>query len=189
MLQVRPPLLTRLTLDGLDGYARTMTAALAEAAKTFEQTLGELGITGKEREVDPSALGRRAALLAASDVVWHKHLGPLYSSKQVREVMGRGTRQSVSELAKRGRLLALPEEDGRLAFPAFQFGRTGKRLPGLERILETFAAVETPYTIASWFVTAEPRLQGKTPAAWLRAGRPTEPVLEAATRYAQRLQR
>src|SRR5438046_5758344 len=133
-----------------------MTAALAEAAKTFEQTLGELGITGKEREVDPSALGRRAALLAASDVVWHKHLGPMYSSKQVREVMGRGTRQSMSELAKRGRLIALPEEDGRLAFPAFQFGRTGKRLPALERILEIFnGAVETPYTVASWFVTPE----------------------------------
>ena len=167
-----------------------MTAALAEAAKTFEQTLGELGITGREREVDPSALGRRAALLAASDVVWHKHLGPMYSSKQVREVMGRGTRQSVSELAKRGRLLALPEEDGRLAFPAFQFGRTGKRLPALERILEIFdGAVETPYTVASWFVTPEPLLQGKTPAAWLRAGRPAEPALEAATRYAQLLRR
>jgi hypothetical protein len=164
--------------------------ALAEAAKTFERTLGELGITGNEREVDPSMLGRRAALLAASDVVWHKHLGPLYSSKQVREVMGRGTRQSVSELAKRGRLLALPEEDGRLAFPAFQFGRTGKRLPGLERILEIFdGAVETPYTIASWFVTPDSRLAGKTPAAWLRAGRPTEPVLEAAARYAERLRR
>jgi len=164
--------------------------ALAEAAKTFEQTLDELGITGNESEVDPSALGRRAALLAASDLVWHNHLGPLYSSKQVRDVMGRGTRQSVSELAKRGRLLALPEADGRLAFPAFQFTSSGERLPELERILETFVgAVETPYTIASWFVTPEPRLRGKTPAAWLRAGRPTEPVLEAATRYAARLRR
>ena len=167
-----------------------MTAALAEAAKTFEQTLEELGITGREREVNAAALGRRAALLAASDVVWHKHVGPMYSSNQVRKVMGRGTRQSVSELAKRGRLLALPEEDGRLAFPAFQFGRTGERLPGLERLLEIFdGAVETPYTVASWFVTPEPRLQGKTPAAWLRAGRPVEPALEAATRYAQRLRR
>src|SRR4029450_2238336 len=135
-----------------------MTAALAEAAKTFEQTLGELGITGREREVDPSVLGRRAALLAASDVVWHKHLGPMYSSKQGREVMGRGTRQSVSELAKRGRLLALPEEDGRLAFPAFQFGRTGKRVPALGGRPEIFGgAVETPYTVASWVVTPEPR--------------------------------
>ena len=43
--------------------------ALAEAAKTFEQTLDELGITGDEQEVDPHALGRRAALLAASDLV------------------------------------------------------------------------------------------------------------------------
>jgi hypothetical protein len=164
--------------------------ALARAAKTFEETLGELGITGKERDVDLPALGRRAALLAASDLVWHKHLGPLYSSKQVREVMGRGTRQSVSELAKRRRLLALAEADGRLAFPAFQFGRGGKRLPALEQILQIFdGAVETPYTIASWFVTPEARLDGKTPAAWLRGGRPTEPVLEAAARYAERLRR
>ena len=164
--------------------------ALAEAAKTFEETLDELGITGNESEVDPSALGRRAALLAASDLVWHNHLGPLYSSKQVRDVMGRGTRQSVSELAKRGRLLALPEADGRLAFPAFQFTQTGERLPELEGILEIFAgAVETPYTIASWFVTPEVRLDGKTPAAWLRAGRSADPVLEAATRYAERLRR
>src|SRR5919201_3836089 len=109
-------------------------SALTSAAKTFAETLEEIGITGREREIDPKTLGRRAALLAASDVVWHKHLGPLYSTKQVIEVMGRGTRQSVSELAKRHRLLALPEEDGRLAFPAFQFGRNGKRLPALERI-------------------------------------------------------
>src|SRR5262249_17698239 len=160
-----------------------MTAALAEAAKTFGQALEELGVTGREREVNAAALGRRAALLAASDVVWHKHLGPMYSSKQVREVMGRGTRQSVSELAKRGRLLALPEEDGRLAFPAFQFGRTGERLPGLERILEIFdGAVETPYTVASWFVTPEPRLQGKTPAPRQRPARPPHAAPAAAPR-------
>ncbi|MDQ2983986.1 MAG: hypothetical protein M3R70_08710 [Actinomycetota bacterium] len=164
--------------------------ALARAAKTFEETLGELGITGKERDVDPSELGRRAALLAASELVWDKHLGPMYSSKQVRELMGRGTRQSVSELAKRQRLLALPQPDGRLAFPAFQFGRNGKRLAALEQVLQIFdGAVETPYTVASWFVTPEPRLGKKTPASWLRSGRATETVLEAATRYAQRLRR
>jgi hypothetical protein len=164
--------------------------ALADAAKTFERTLGELGITGDEQEVDPSALGRRAAMLAVSELVWHKHLGPMLSSKEVRELTGRGTRQSVSELAKRRRLLALPEDDGRLTFPAFQFGRTGKRLPALERVLAILdGAVETPYTVASWFVTPESRLDGKTPAAWLRAGRRPEPVLEAATRYAQRLRR
>jgi hypothetical protein len=164
---------------------------LATAAKSFQRTLSELGITGDEEELeDLPALGRRAALLAASDLVWHKHLGPLYSSKQVRELMGRGTRQSVSELARRRRLLALPQDDGLLAFPAFQFRPGGRRLRGLERILESFeGAVETPYTIASWFVTPEPLLEGKTPAEWLRRGRPEAPALEAARRYAERLKR
>jgi len=162
-------------------------ARLATAAKSFERTLSELGITGDEEDL--SALGRRAAFLAASDLVWHKQLGPLYSSKQVREVMGRGTRQSVSELVKRRRLLALPQEDGRLAFPAFQFGPGGRRLRGLEHILEAFhGATETPYTVASWFVTPEPLLKGKTPAEWLRRGRPEAPALEAARRYAARLE-
>jgi hypothetical protein len=162
-------------------------ARLATAAKSFERTLSELGITGDEEDL--SALGRRAALLAASDLDWHKQLGPHYSSKQVREVMGRGTRQSVSELVKRRRLLALPQEDGRLAFPAFQFGPGGRRLRGLEDILEAFhGATETPYTVASWFVTPEPLLDGKTPAEWLRRGRPVAPALEAAQRYAARLE-
>ncbi len=166
-------------------------ARLATAAKSFERTLSELGITGDEEELeDLSALGRRAALLAASDVIWHKHLGPLYSSKQVRELMGRGTRQSVSELVKRRRLLALPQEDGRLAFPAFQFAPGGRRLRGLEHILAAFpGAAETPYTVASWYVTPEPLLKGKTPAEWLRRGRPEAPALEAAQRYAARLKR
>ncbi|HEY3050615.1 MAG TPA: hypothetical protein VGJ40_02740 [Gaiellaceae bacterium] len=166
-------------------------ARLTQAARSFERTLAQLGITGEEEELeDPSALGRRGALLAASELVWSRHLGPLYTSKQVRELMGRGTRQSVSELVKRGRLLALPQPDGRLAFPAFQFIAGGRRVRGLERILEAFAgAAETPYTIASWFVTPEPLLEGKTPAEWLRGGGSEPTALEAARRYAERLKR
>ena len=164
-------------------------SSLAAAAKSFQKTLTELGITGDEEELDDlPALGRRAALLATSDIVWRKHLGTLYSSKQVRELMGRGTRQSVSELVKRRRLLGLPQSDGRLAFPAFQFTAGGRRLPGLESILDEFAdAVETPYTIASWFVTPEPLLENATPAQWLRRRRSKDKALEAAHRYAERL--
>jgi hypothetical protein len=166
-------------------------ASLAPAAKSFQRTLSELGITGDEEELEDLALlGRRAALLATADVVWHKQLGPLLSSKQVRELMGRGTRQSVNELARRNRLLALPQSDGNLAFPVFQFGASGSRLPGLESILDEFAeAVETPYTVASWFVTPEPLLENRTPADWLRRRRSKARALEAAHRYADRLRR
>lgn len=164
---------------------------LATAAASFEQALAELGITGDEEELgDPAELGRRAAVLAASDVVWRKHLGPSYSSRQVRELLRIGSRQAVSDLVKRHRLLALPTRDGRLAFPAFQFTASGRPLPGLPPILSVFAdAVESPYTVASWFVTAEPLLEGKTPAEWLREHGSAELAAEAAARYAERLRR
>jgi hypothetical protein len=162
---------------------------LTAAAESFERTLVDLGITGDEEELrDPEDLGRRAALLAAADVLWRKQIGRMYSSKQVRELTRIGTRQGVSDLAKRRRLLALPDADGRVAFPAFQFMPSGRPLPGLPAILATFAdAVASAYTIASWFVTPDRLLQGETPAEWLRRGEEPSLAVEAARRYAERL--
>jgi hypothetical protein len=160
----------------------------AEAVESFDQTLAELGVGEGDTEVDdPAGLGRRAALMAASDVLWERHLGPLYSTKQVRELMGIGSRQAISERAKRRRLLAVPGSDGKPVFPAFQFA--GRRLlPGLGAILDTFqGAVESPYTVASWFVTPEPLLDDKAPAAWLRESGAPDRALQAASRYAERL--
>ena len=162
---------------------------LAEAVESFEQTLAELGVGEEGNEVaDPAALGRRAALLAAGEVVWQRHLGPLYSTKQVRELMGIGSRQAISERVKRRRLLAVPGSEGRPQFPAFQFTPAGRPLPGLHPILELFeAVVETPYMTASWFVTPEPLLDGKTSADWLRQGGSPDLALKAASRYVERL--
>ncbi len=162
----------------------------AEAAESFEQTLAELGVgEGDSAIEDPAALGRRAALLAASEVLWERHLGPLYSTKQVRELMGIGSRQAISERVKRRRLLAVPGSDGKPLFPAFQF--VGSRLlPGLGAILDVFrGAAESQYTLASWFVTPEPLLEERTPAEWLRKRGATDRALQAASRYAERLRR
>jgi hypothetical protein len=160
----------------------------AEAVESFEQTLAELGVGERDAEVgDPAALGRRAALMAASDVLWERHLGPLYSTRQVRELMGIGSRQAISERARRRRLLSVPGSDGKPLFPAFQFA--GRRpLPGLGAILDAFRdAAESPYTVASWFVTPEPLLDDKPPATWLRKSGAPDRALQAASRYAERL--
>jgi hypothetical protein len=163
--------------------------AASTAAESFERTLVEIGL-GDDRIDDPAALGRRAALLAAGDVVWTERLGPFYSTKQVREVMGIGSRQAISERVKRRRLLALQGPDGTPRFPAFQFGQDGRLLPGFGAILDVFAgAVESPYTTASWFVTPETLLAGKAPARWLRDGGDPERAVTAASRYAERLRR
>src|SRR5919201_553640 len=106
----------------------------AAAARVFRQVLEDLGVDADTVEADPTDLGRRGALLAAADLVWSRHLGPGYSTKQVRELLG-CSRQAVSERVQRGTLLALPTREGQPTFPAFQFGAGGGLLPGLGELV------------------------------------------------------
>ena len=96
-----------------------MTRAHA-AAKAFEEALEEAweDLPEDAPEIqDPEALGRRAALLAVSEMAWGRILGPLYDVEQVQTILKVKTRQAVSDLAKRGRLLALPGSGGRKLYP------------------------------------------------------------------------
>jgi len=166
-----------------------MTRAHA-AAKAFEETLEELDLPDSAPELlDPKSLGRRAALLAVAESVWGKHLGPLYEVQDVQRLLRVRSRQAVSDLAKRGRLLALNASGGRKVYPAFQFAKEGGRpFPELSKVLEIFeGAVETPYTIASWFVSPQDILGDQTPSAWLQAGGDPPLLFEAARRAAWRL--
>jgi len=162
-----------------------MSHATVIAARAFERTLEEL----EQQENapgfdDPATLGRRAALLATAEAVWGRHLGPLFDVEQVKTVLAVGSRQAVSDLAKRGRLLALDASGGRKLYPAFQFGPEGRPYPELAEVLATFAGVVTPYTVASWLVSPQDLLEGETPATWMRARRDPERLHEAARRAA-----
>jgi hypothetical protein len=165
-------------------------AHAAAAAKAFEEALGELQISDDNPELqDPKALGRRAALLAVAEMSWREVLGPLFNVEQTQALLKVGSRQAVSDLAKRGRLLALNGSDGRKLYPAFQFGPTGRPYPEVANVLGIFSGiVETPYTIASWFVSPQDLLEGETPVAWLRSRKgSSEILLEAARRSADKL--
>lgn len=164
-----------------------MTSA---AAAAFDATLAELGVDGDDPAIDVRSLGRRAALLAVADTVWHRHLGPLLTTKQVAELLGVGTRQAVNDRVRRHRLLALPSGDRDLAYPAFQFDERGMPYAALAPVLEAFAAARlSPPTISSWFVTPQPALDGDTPAAWLSHGGDRERLVGAARRTASRTAR
>lgn len=163
-----------------------MARAFATAASTFERTLEELRVPARELG-DPVELGRRAALLATADALWEKHLGPMFDRERVQTLLNVRSRQAVSALTKRGKLLALPAPDGRLRFPAFQFSSQGRPYEAIPTILKAFAPTKLdPYTIASWFVTPKKLLQGTSPAAWLKRGRDPERAIEAARRTAAR---
>ncbi len=163
-----------------------MSGAFAPATEAFERVLEELEV--EPEQGDLAALGRRAGLVAAANSVWSRHLGPMFDAEQAMTMLGVSSRQAVSDLAKRGRLLALDVGRGRKRYPAFQFGENGRPHPDLVPILALFApVVETPYTIASWLVSPNHLLGDETPIAWMRARRESARLLEAARRAAERL--
>jgi len=168
-----------------------MARGTAEAAAAFQQTLDRFRSRAGEGSLgDPVDLGRRAALLSIADRIWIRQIGPLLDGRDVQRLLKVGTRQAVSDLVKRRRLLALPTAAGSLAYPAFQFTKGGRPDPTLPRILELFAkAAVDAHTIASWFTTPQSLLRGKAPAQWLKEHGEPSAVIEAARRTAARLGR
>jgi len=161
-----------------------MSNRAARAARAFEVTLKTLGSQTSLQDLgDPAALGRRAALLAVIETVPNRHVGLLFDAEQARIVLGVASRQAVSKLARRGRLLALDAAGRRKLYPAFQLGFNGRPYPELARVLAIFdGAVETAYTVAFWLVSPQQLLEGESPAAWMRCRRDPERLLEAARR-------
>jgi hypothetical protein len=159
------------------------------AAKAFKETLARLQLPSDAPELrDPVALGQRAALRAVADSAWGQVLGPLFDTEQVKTILGVRSRQGVHDLANRKRLLALGPAQGRKRYPAFQFGEAGRPFAEIPEILRIFeGAVQTPYTIASWFVSPQDLLEGQTPAAWLHQRRDSAVLFEAARRSAGEL--
>lgn len=161
----------------------------ATAARAFEEALQELDLPEDAPDTaDPAVLGRRAALLAVAETLWGQYLGPLFEVEQVKILLKVTSRQAVSDLARRGRLLALDTSDGRKLYPAFQFSTSGRPYSEVQKILKIFTgAVQSPYTIASWFTTPQDLLEGEKPAHWMRSRREPELLFEAARRAAARL--
>jgi hypothetical protein len=119
---------------------------------------------------------------------WIQVLGPLLDVEEVRRVLHLKNAREVSVLQTKGQLLTLSSFEGQTLYPAFQFSSAGKPYPEIAQVLEIFSgAVETPYTIASWFVSPQDLLEDKTPAVWLQQGGDPTPLFEAARRAAWRL--
>jgi hypothetical protein len=125
---------------------------------------------------------------AEDDAEWTEFFGPLLDAQQAAPILGVKSVESVAEMARDGKLLALPTRDGRVVFPAFQFGKAGAVYPEIERIIAIFAdIVVTPYTIASWLLGPKEYLQGHSPIRWLELGGDPERVIAGAEVAAARL--
>ncbi|MCP9490080.1 MAG: hypothetical protein MSC31_09425 [Solirubrobacteraceae bacterium MAG38_C4-C5] len=156
-----------------------------DAVVAFAETVGTL-LADRSLTV-PSA--RRAALLAVSEEVWEHELGPLLSSADVRELLGDLSRQRVDELLRARRLIGLRDSAGRRRFPAFQF-RDGRALEGLVSAYWVVADVAaSDWTAASWLVSPDQALGGRSPVQWVRDGHDAGRLITVARQDAARLSR
>jgi hypothetical protein len=158
-----------------------------EAVVAFAETVGAL-LADRSLTV-PSA--RRAALLAVSEEVWEHELGPLLSSADVRELLGDISRQRVDELLRARRLIGLRDSAGRRRFPAFQFrdGRALEALVAAYWVVADADAVASDWTAASWLVSSDQALGGRSPVQWVRDGRDAGRLITVAGQDAARLTR
>ena len=154
-----------------------------DAVVAFAETVGAL-LADRSLTV-PSA--RRAALIAVSEEVWEHELGPLLSSADVRELLGDISRQRVDELLRARRLIGLRDSAGRRRFPAFQF-RDGRALEALVSAYWLVAdVVASDWTAASWLVSPDQGLDGRSPVQWVRDGHDRSRLLDVTRQDAARL--
>lgn len=182
-------------LDELHRLDERLSALIAEAQQAVRDQLqrtpeaaqaimGELAAILPGGEIDAET-ARRAARAAAADVVWKAHLGgELWSSSDVVKHLG-VSRQRVSERVRKGTLLALRAEDGRLSYPAWQFrGADGAILTPLVKAHAIVAKAGSDWSAASWCVADNPELEGVSPATWAADRRDDARLLLVAQRDA-----
>lgn len=137
----------------------------------------------------------QAAALAASQILdpsllWMEHLGALYDTDGVRSLLGRdGGPVSRQAVHQRKGLLGLTTGSGRTVYPAFQF-RDRTLVLGLDRVLAALPeSVVSRWTVASWLVTPQARLDPDRPIDVLAAGNRSavDRVVQEARDWAARL--
>lgn len=159
-----------------------------EAIVAFVETLGEL-LEQRPLSVETA---RRAAMLAAAGQIWENELGPLLSSAQVRALLGQEgsrplSRQRVDELLRARRLIGLLDSSGRRRFPTFQFA-DGRPLESLIAAYWTVAdGVVSDWTAASWCVSSDEALQGRSPVQWAVDGLDHDRLARVARQQGARL--
>lgn len=95
----------------------------------------------------------------------------------------------VDELLRAHRLIGLRDNAGRRRFPTFQFhdGRPSEPLVAAFWVIAATAASD--WTAASWCVSVDAALDGRSPAQWVREGRAADRLARLAQQDAAPLAR
>ena len=110
--------------------------------------------------------------------------GELWTSAGVAEHL-KVSRQRVSERVRKGTLIALRAEDGRLSYPAWQFrGADGTIVDPLVKAHTIVAETGSDWSAASWCLADNPELEDISPVIWATERRDDARLLLVAQRDA-----
>jgi predicted helicase len=122
----------------------------------------------------------------AGHTPWADVVGPVYTTDQVRELLGGATRQAIADRVEQRTLLCLTTRDEHRVYPAFQFANRVV-VPGLNQVLTRLVDAVDDWTLASWLRAGQPELGGASVMDRLTAdGRAEEAVLRMAENAAER---
>lgn len=152
------------------------------------QVENELGSADVELLPTPK---RAAALLRSLAEAPHplaERIGPVWTAVHTRGQLDLTSRQALDNRRRSGSVLGVKTSGtGRVFYPVFQFRTVAGRVevrPALAAVFKILRS-QDPWAVAMLLTVPAPELDGLSPLAWERAGRP-EAALAA---YAQRIRR
>lgn len=129
------------------------------------RTLEDSGVFADVLPDDPLAAARLRGATRKAELL-REHGGSL-SAPQVAKLLGI-SRQAVDKRRQKGTLFAVELGRAGYTYPVWQFTDKGV-LPGLRDVLAAFSVTD-PWTKLNVLLTADPRLDGRTPLEALQAG-------------------
>jgi hypothetical protein len=136
--------------------------------KVLEEELAAQGVDSTNLDADDYEYATAAIRGFVSRLkarrTWENHIGALLAHTQVLALTG-WSKQALSQAVRDHRLLRLEGDRGHAYLLAAFDDRTPARpLPGLKEALKPWAVVDPRgWAAASWFMSPQPELGGKTP--------------------------
>jgi hypothetical protein len=167
-------------IDYAEELAAAMRLAAVPALEAYAQ--GHL----RERLGSAEDVARSLVDMLPTRSPWADVVGPVYTTDQVRALLGAPSRQAIDDRVGRRTLLCLKTRDGRRVYPTFQFSDR-EVVAGLNDILRRVAGTVDDWTLASWLRASQPELGGATVMDRLNAaGHADDAVLRVAESAADR---
>jgi hypothetical protein len=111
---------------------------------------------------------------------WSEIVGSVFTTDQVRSLLGSTSRQAVHDRVLRHTLLCLKTRDGHRVYPTYQFVSRDV-VGGLSDVLTRVAGTIDDWTLASWLRTPQVTLGGASIIdELLRQGRADDTILQLA---------